>query len=171
MRKVALTFIVLAALGVGIPYALNQQLWAVLVCVLVALLWLDAVRQRIELRANFSFLVLAVLLALGVLLKYPSLWLLTSFAVLLIAWDLTHFVSVLWQFKPKPDHMIDHKALILDHMKRLGVMVGLGWGLGLLALNVRFSLGFASALLLGFLIFFSLQAILRSLPPNSQPDE
>ena len=45
MRKVALTFIVLAALGVGIPYALNQQLWAVLVCVLVALLFCFLLRH------------------------------------------------------------------------------------------------------------------------------
>jgi hypothetical protein len=171
MRKVALVFIILAVLGVGLPYALNLQLWAVVICVLAALLWLDAVRQEIEPRANFSFLGLAVLLALGVILRYPPLWLITDFAVLLIAWDLTHFANVLRQFSPEPDRMIDHRALILAHTKRLGMMVGLGWALGVLALNMRFSLGFTSALLLGFLVFFSLQAILRNLTPDSQPSD
>jgi len=171
VRKVGLVCIIFAAFGVGIPYALNQQLWAALVCVLATLLWMDAVRQEIEPRANFSFLIMVVLLVLGVLLRYPPLWLLTDFAVLLVAWDLTHFANVLRQFSPEPYRMADHTALIFTHVKRLGVMVGSGWVLGVLALNVRFSLGFASALLLGFLVFFSLQAILRNLTPDSQPDE
>jgi hypothetical protein len=171
VRKFAFASIIFAALGVGLPYVLDQQLWAALVCLLATLLWLNAVRRESESSANFSFLVLAVLLALGVLLRYPPLWLLTDFAVLLIAWDLTRFASVLQQFSPGPDHMVEHRVLIFSHMKRLGLMVGLGWSLGVLALNVRFSLGFAGALLLGFLVFFSLQAILRNLPRESQSDE
>ena len=49
------------------------------------------------------------------------------------------------------------------HLKRLGIVAGIGWSLGMFALTVRLPTSFAAALLLGLLVFFSLRGIVRFL--------
>jgi hypothetical protein len=83
--------------------------------------------------------------------------------VALIAWDLDHFTRDYQQFSVGQARESDDPALFKAHLKRLGIVAMLGWSLGVVALNVQFSLNFASALTLSLLALLSLRQIVRYL--------
>jgi hypothetical protein len=163
MRRVAYLAIVAASLGTGLQYALDDRWWVVLACGLVGALWLLQSKYGAELRPTVSLLFLAGVGGVGTFFSYNPVWLLTNLLVALIAWDLDHFTRDYQQFSVGQARESDDPALFKAHLKRLGIVAMLGWSLGVVALNVQFSLNFASALTLSLLALLSLRQIVRYL--------
>jgi hypothetical protein len=53
--------------------------------------------------------------------------------------------------------------LFYAHLKRLVILAGLGWAIGLVALNMRTQINFSVALLLIFMMIVSLRQVARYL--------
>jgi predicted Co/Zn/Cd cation transporter (cation efflux family) len=62
----------------------------------------------------------------------------------------------------------DKRALIKGHLWRLGVVAGLGWLLGVVALSVQITFDFIWALALGLLVITSLSGVIRYLRRESE---
>jgi hypothetical protein len=161
VRRVAYLAIVAASLGAGFPFALDGRWWVVLACGLVGALWLLQSTRDVELRPTAIFLFLVGACGAGTFLSYNSVWLLTNLVVTLIAWDLDRFTREFrLTTKDQPSNK-NEQALFRAHLKRLGIVVLLGWSLGVVALNVRISLNFGSALILSTLSLLSLRLVVR----------
>jgi len=163
VRKVVILAIVAASLGTGFTYLPDDRWWMVLVCGSVGVLWLLQLRFGSELIQNVSFLFLAGAGGVGIFYRYNSIWLLTNMVILLIAWDLDRFIRVLQPFSMDQAGKNNVSALFRAHLIRLGIVSGLGWGLGVVALIVQISLNFTSALVLGLLALLSLLQAVRFL--------
>ena len=161
MRRVAVIAIVSGSLGMGGQYAVDGRWGMVLACLLAGALWLFPSQYGAGQRPTISLLFLAGAGGAGVYLEYAPVWLLTHFVILLIAWDLDHFTRVLQQFSRDHAREKEPSALFHAHLRRLGMVAGLGWCLGMAALYVRVPTRFAGALALGLLVFLSLQGIVR----------
>ena len=75
----------------------------------------------------------------------------------LAAWDLTIFKQRLRQ----TGEVEAETTLEIDHLRRLGIVAGLGLLLGLVALTIQFQLTLLWALLLGFLIIIGLGRVIK----------
>ena len=87
----------------------------------------------------------------------PGFWLISALVAALIAWDLDHFANIL----DDAAAIRDEANLKRRHLLRLGIVSGLGWLLGIVALNVRITFGFSLTLLLGLLLIVSLAGAIR----------
>jgi hypothetical protein len=150
---------VAASLGVGFPFALDGRWWVVLACGLVGALWLLLSNRDAELRPTASFLFLIGACGAGTFLSYNSVWLLTNLVVTLIAWDLDRFTREFQLTSKGQPSNKNEQAVFRAHLKRLGIVVLLGWSLGVVALNVRISLNFVSAMILVTLLLLSLRQV------------
>jgi len=162
MRKLAIFAMVSGFLGIGIRYALDGRWEVAGGCLLAGVLWLFPSQRMVNQRAAISLLYLAGAGGAGVFMGYEPVWLLTHFVILLMAWDLDHFTRALYLFTAEPGEK-DIWPPFYIHLKRLGIVAGIGWSLGMLALYIRISTSFAAALLLGLLVFFGLRGIVHFL--------
>lgn len=163
MQKILVAAIGLATLPLAASYAWHAE-WAwVAFIVLVGLLWLTEVKHGQRWLPTFGLLSFATLAAIGIIWTFSAFWLLTSLVAALCAWDLSHFSHRLNDIAD-----IRHQAqYIRAHLQRLGMIAALGWLLGLIALNLRLTVGFISALALAFLVMISLSGIIRYLQRES----
>lgn len=131
-----------ASLAVG--YALGQHRLTALLLVLFGFIWLTA-RQRNS--PGMGGLVVTVFLlagGLGPLFGAPAWLMLVSMVASLGAWDLDHFLLRLSGI----DQVDYSTGLGRSHLTRLGLVQGLGFLAGLLALTLRTSIPFAWTMLL-----------------------
>lgn len=170
MRKAANIAIIAASLGVGSQYALDDRWWVVLACGLAGTLWLFQSKQDADLIPAISTLFLVGVCGTGTFLNYNLVWLLTSLVVILIAWDLDRFTRDFEQFSMGQASKKDDPALFRAHLVRLGIVVILGWSLGVVALNVQVSFNLPGALILGTLALLSLRLFMRFLDRESDPE-
>ena len=161
MCKVVILAIVIASLGMGSQYALDDRWWIALACGLAGVLWLPRSRFVAKLRAVISLLFLTGVGVAGIILRYNLIGLLTNIVILLVAWDLDHFSRDLHQFVMDQDLEKDKMILFKSHLKRLGIVLGLGWILGVIALNLQIAINFTVALVLGLLGILSLLQVMR----------
>jgi hypothetical protein len=166
MRKLFVLDVGLAMLALGASYALAGHWIWVMVTGFIGLLWLAGAwrGQRWTSTLGLSFFTVAA--AIGIMLRFPSVWLLSSLVAALVAWDLDHFVQDLSQVKD----IRDETALIKGHLWRLGIVVGLGWLLGVVALSVQITFDFIWTLALSLLIITSLSGVIRYLRRESEPE-
>ena len=163
MRKVAFAMILMATFGMGVPFALAGGWWWVLVCIIAAMLWLWPSKFAAHRRPTISFLILAGVGGAGALIGHPPVWQLTSFVALLMAWDLDHYQRTYRAFADHLVHKNQINPLFYAHLKRLGIIAGLGWCLGMVALHIRIQINFALALLFAFLIILGLRELVQYL--------
>ena len=172
MRKTALIAILIAALSIGLPYAFNRRWWGLIMPLLAGSLWFfglppyhtrPADQRKGNLSSALSFFTLAGFGSAGIFFGYSPIWALTSFVLLLIAWDLNHYTQIHQAFKDQESNKKTVLELFYAHLQRLAILAGLGWGLGLLALNIRTQINFTIALLLIFVMITSLRQVARYL--------
>jgi len=94
---------------------------------------------------------------MGAFFNLPSFWLLTGLVAALIAWDLDHFAAVLDDVSV----IRNETSLKRHHFRRLGIVSGLGWLLGVAALNVRFTFGFSVTIVLGVGLVAAMSGAIR----------
>jgi len=163
VRKFADFAIITSFLGISAQYALDGRWWVVLACVIVGALWFFQSHRRAELGLDVSLLFLAGAGCAGIFMDHNQVWTLTSLVILLVAWDLDHFSRDLQQYSRDNNRAKSESVLIQTHLKRLGITVGLGWGLGVVALELRVSIGFAGAVVLASLALLVLRQVVQLL--------
>jgi hypothetical protein len=105
----------------------------------------------------------AAVSALGSVWVLPAFWSLVSLVLVLVAWDLDHFARYLGDVAD----IRNESELLRRHLRRLGLVVGLGWLSALVALRVRVSFDFIGALTLGLLVIISLSGAIRQIRRES----
>lgn len=160
MRKAA-NLAILAAVVLGaLPYALGERWWVVVACALIGVLWLAPTGPGANLFPTLSTFFLTGVCAAGVFLDHPSSWLLTTLVMILAAWDLDSYARDHQPFLEEPNKAAG-SALFRAHLERLGIIVLVGWSLGMVALYLRIPLSFVGAAVLGALALLGLRLGIR----------
>jgi len=146
-----------AALSIGTVISDRPVLAAL--SALVSLMWLASRRRDWRGVATFAFSGSIGLAAMGMLVGALAPAMLIGVAAALAAWDLGHF----FDRTRNVARIDDREAFFAAHLRRLGVVMGLGLPLGLLALGIRVQIDFGWALALGALAVFGLTQALRFL--------
>jgi len=163
MRRLTDFVIICSCLSIGAPYGLQSGIWVLLASASVGLFWLLQSRQNNELGLNFSFLFLGGACAAGIFFDHSPIWSLTNMIILLAAWNLDRFRRDGNIYSADMEEMESEKDLFHHRLKRLGIVSLFGWGLGLVALNIRVDISFSAALVLGSVLVISLGMIFRLL--------
>jgi hypothetical protein len=152
MQRFVTIAIIVGALGLSILFALDTHLiWAVLM-VVVGLFWLSEPWHGFAWAPTTALLFFTGAGSVGLVLSLPAFWLVTCLVALLVAWDLNNFSDYLDDVED-----IRHRGeLTKRHFRRLGIVAGAGWLLGVLALGIKLTFGFLWALGSGLLVIVSL---------------
>jgi len=163
MRKLSIISLAAVSISMGLPFALSGHWWGLLACLLAGALWTYPSSYRIDQRATLGLFILAFCGIAGNFLGHSHLWSLTNFVLLLVIWDLENYTRVFQEFEK--DKISRETAIVLfyAHLKRLGLIAGLAWCLGIAALNIRFQISFGVALILICFAILSLRQVARSL--------
>jgi hypothetical protein len=164
MRRLFVLDIGLAMVALGASYALSARWGWVIATGFIGLLWLTGAWQGERWTSTMGLFFFAAAAVVGVVLRLPPLWLLSSLVAALVAWDLNHFMHYLSQVTD----IRNERALIKGHLWRLGIAAGLGWLLGVVALSVQLTFDFIWALALGLLVITSLSGVIRYLRRESE---
>jgi hypothetical protein len=165
MHKVAITSILIASLAIGLPFAFVQKSWVMVVSFLFGIIWVYPTLRFRLLRSTLSFSILALVCASGIIFGYSSTWILTNIVILLIAWDLFHFYQTHQEFSQVQTNVKALQIQYQNHLKRLALIAGLGWGLGLTAFYIQTNLSFVFGLILAGIALFGLRQVTRLLSP------
>ena len=149
--------IILATLSLALAYAWQAGWLGSGLVLAVGVLWLVAGQQTWAWLGTLLFVGLAGLAGFGAWLGLSPFFMLFGFISALAAWDLTTFRQQLQQ----SDVVEPETTLQRDHLRRLGLVTGLGLLLGTVALTIQFQLNLLWALLLGFLIIIGLSRVIR----------
>jgi hypothetical protein len=141
----------------AVVYALSGRWGWAGVIVAIGLAWLSESWHSQRWIWTLGLIFFAAAAALGVLWRFSPFWMLTGLVVILAAWDLSRWEKLL---ADTPD-VRNAAALTHAHLRRLGGVIGLGWGLAMLALNVEIHFGFIWSLALALLIVVGLSRVIR----------
>ena len=159
MRTAAIAAIVLAVLALAAAFAqAGRWPWAGL-SLLAAVPWVTEPWHRQRWPISVGFLWLAVPISMAALAGISPVWLLTVVVLALIAWDLIEFGRHLEQV----DREERGPEQVRIHLLRLGLVAGLGWILGLVAVQVRLTYSLAWVLVIGLLLIIGLSRSVRRL--------
>ncbi len=167
MRTLIAVVIGLATLGLAAGYVATERWTWVAGILVVALLWLAESWHGARWVASSALLLFTGAAVVGVFLDLPTLWLFTSLVAVLVAWDLDRFANHL----DDVPEVRDETALTTSHVRRLGVVTGLGWILGLVALNVRFTFDFVVTLALALLVIVALSRAVRQVQREDEASQ
>jgi hypothetical protein len=144
-------------------YAMVGRWGWVAAIMLVGLVWLSEPWHEQGWVSTLGLLALTGAAAMGVLLALPTFWLLSGLVAVLVAWDLSYFEQ---QLNAMED-VRNEGELMRTHLWRLGAVAGLGWILGVVALNIQLRFAFIWALLLAFLAVITLSQAVRHMRRES----
>jgi hypothetical protein len=159
MNRLAVGSIVLAALVLAIGCGVGAFWGGAVAAVLLGALWLVgwqrdwAWTNTLALAGNVS------MAALGILAGSAPIVLMLGVVATLAAWDLFSFSTRL----RRTPQVVGAAALVGAHLRRLGMVVGVGLLLGVLSLTVHFGLSFGWALGLALLVALGLRYLGRAL--------
>jgi hypothetical protein len=159
MRWMVQGSVAIAVLLVGIAFSLTQ-IWSGLpLSILVGALWLAGDHTGRSWLAAVALVSLVLVTAVGGILGVSAALLLTAIALALFAWTMGNVsrpLTAVTDVRREPD-------LIKTHARWAGGIIGLGWLLGLIALNLQLTLTFGWGLLLGIVVVFTTSRFVRRL--------
>lgn len=167
MRALIAVVIGLATVGLAAGYVATERWSWVAIILLMGLLWLAEPLHGARWVATIGLLFFSTVAVVGVFLDLPTVWLLTSLVAVLVAWDLGHFAHYLDdvpEVRKEPE-------LTVNHFRRLGIVAGLGWILGVVAINIHVTLDFVLTLALALLIVIALSGTVRHVRRESKQDQ
>jgi hypothetical protein len=167
LRTLIAVVIGLATLGLATGYAVTERWTWVAGISIIALLWLAEPWHGAHWVAALALVLFTGAAVVGVFLGLPTFWLFSSLVAVLVAWDLDRFANHL---DDVPD-VRDETALTASHIRRLGIATGLGWILGLFALNVRFTFDFVVTLALALLVIVALSRAVRQVQGEDETSQ
>jgi hypothetical protein len=157
MRGIIVATTTLATAALTVLFALDALwIWAVGIA-LMGLLWLTESWHGLIWVSTAGLLVFTTVVVMGAMFTLSPFWLLSSQVAVLVAWDLDRFAHYL----DGVTDLRDKTGLVKGHLGRLGAVAGLGWLLGVVALNVRLNFDFHWTLALGLMLVISLSGAIR----------
>jgi len=163
MRRAVFVLVGLATLLLAVGYALNA-LWPIAIGVaIVGILWLVGEWRNLGWPASLGFVLFVFVTIYGVLQAVSLIWLLPGTLVTLTAWDLAHFNRYL----RRSADVRDETTLKQRHLLRLGVALGFGLLLSVVALGFQTKLNFIWVILLGLFAMLGLGQVVRFLRRES----
>ncbi|MGD8624715.1 MAG: hypothetical protein PVF47_02325 [Anaerolineae bacterium] len=153
----------LATLALALGYGLGAQWTGTAAALAAGLLWLAAWWRRLPWTAAAGLVAFTILAAGGIWLGLGAGWMLLALIAALAAWDLDAFARRL----AGADRIHEEEAVERRHLARLGLVIGLGGFLALLALGIELRLTFLPALLLGLLAVIGLGRALSHIRQES----
>jgi hypothetical protein len=148
--------IIIATFTLALGYALIPLWPGAMIVAALGLTWLIGRQRRVGWLNDLGFALFIIAAAVGVWWGAPAGWMLAGAVAALTAWDLARFNRHLTQ----TEQIIGERQLRRDHLQRLLLVVGVGLGFGALALSLQLELNLSWAILLGFLVVFSLSRII-----------
>jgi hypothetical protein len=157
MQRFITALVGLSTLGLALTYASAARWVWVAAIMLVGLLWLTEPWHGGSWASTLGLLFFIALTAAGAIMKLPRFGLFANLTAVLVAWDLDQFSHYLGAV----DDVRNETELIKGHGQRLGIVVLLGWLLGLVALRVQLTFHFILTLALSLLVIVSLGRAIR----------
>jgi hypothetical protein len=157
----------LATLGLAAGYIMTERWSWVAGILVIGLLWLAEPWHGARWVPTMALLLFTVAAIVGVFLELPTVWLFTSLVAVLVAWDLGHFANYLDDVQ----EILNERDLTIKHFRRLGIVAGFGWLLGIVALNVRLTFDFVLTLVLALLGVIVLSSALRQVRHDNEQDQ
>lgn len=147
----------IAVAGMAIGYAVAGSLFVSLVFVILGVMWLSAQMRKGSGLENFLLVVFLLAAGLGCWFGVP-IWLsLITVVAALGAWDLDHFLQRL----SIVERVEFDTGLGREHLRRLGIVQGLGMLGGIVALILRARISFWWEALLVLLALIGIQQVIR----------
>lgn len=145
--------LLIVALGLLVSQLLQTNLWQVAwVAAALAVMWLVGLWQNRTALASPCFMGLCLINGLGVLAQQSGAYGLLCQALLLGSWDLNYLstrVELLVE-------SADMERFIVQHLRRLAIVLGLGLALAWAPLQMQLSLPLVPSLVIGFAGVFAL---------------
>jgi hypothetical protein len=156
----------LATIGLATGYVIAER-WSWVAGILaIGLLWLAEPWHGARWVPTMALLLFTMAAIVGVFLELPVVLLFSSLVAVLVAWDLGHFANYLDDVQ----EILDERDLTIKHFRRLGVVAGLGWLLGIVALNVQLTFDFVLTLVLALLGIIVLSRAVRQVRHDNEQD-
>jgi hypothetical protein len=165
MRGIVIGSLITAVLLMGAAFAAATLWIGVLLSLFVGAIWLAGLGYGRSRLMGLSLAGLVTTAAVGAVLDVSPTLLVTSIALALFAWTMG---DVAEQLTAVPE-MRDEAAVIKKHVQWAGGVIGLGWLLGVVALNLQLGLAFGWVLLLGIIVIIALSLFVRRLRPEPLP--
>ena len=161
---IALVLVILLGIGLAVAGQRAQQTIILISSLVLALLWcLVILLGKPDLHLSF-FILFAVIISFGVLSEVPFFWSTIFLCLDFAAWNLGEFLFRLRSYQ----HIHNRKQLENQHLKQLGITLGIGCVLALLTSLVNVDIPF---LLMGFLLLAAIALLgfgLRALRPKEE---
>ena len=163
MRGLIVGSIVLAVVILTTHFAL-AGLWGwVIAIALMGLCWLAEPWHGARWVSTVALFFFAAVAALGSVWVLPAFLSLSGLVLVLVAWDLDHFAHYLGDVAD----VRDEPELLKRHLRRLGLVAGLGWFFAAVTLRVRVTFDFIGALALGLIVIVGLSGAIRQIRRES----
>ena len=163
MRGLIAGSIGLAVVILTAHFALGGLWGWVLAIALMGLCWLAEPWHGARWVSTVALFFFAAVSALASVWVLPAFWSLSSLVFVLVAWDLDHFAHYLGDVAD----VRNESELLRRHLRRLGLVAGLGWFSAVVTLRVRVTFDFVGALALGLLVIISLSGAIRQIRRES----
>ena len=161
--RLALISTLLATAALAHPYALRGYWTGTLIIVDTGILWLVGRYRRWRWMPSLALALFLGAAVIGMLWMPRSIWMMLGIVAAVSAWDLDHFA----QRVRAAGRVEGARDLETRHLQRLLLVDSLGLGLGAVALRLRVTLDFPTALLLAFVAVLGLSWAVRSMRRES----
>ncbi len=157
LERLAYAGVGVAALSFGLGSGIGARWALVFISVGLALLWLLGQRYQRLFVGYLAMLGFVAAAMAAVLVGAPTFWLLLSIVATLVAWDLDRFRQRL----RSAERVVDEDTMVRAHLRRLGVVAGVGLVCGGVALSFELTLAFGWVLVLAVLALLGLSRAIR----------
>ena len=153
LKQITLVTIIFATVLIGLGYIVQNIIPGLLLTLAVGCGWGLVYYWKGWVRLNSPLAFIMFILAMAPVWSGRGFfWMFLGFVLTLVAWDLAQFDNHLTAM----EKVVHQEKMIQAHLKRLFMLAGAGLLAGFVAVNIRFQLSFALALLLGLVIILAL---------------
>lgn len=165
MRGIVMGCLITAVMLMGAAFAAANLWIGVLLLLFIGAVWLAGMGYGRSRLISLSLAGLIATSAVGTVLDVSPTILITGIALALFAWTMENVAE---QFTAV-SQVRDEKEVIKKHVQWAGGIIGLGWLLGVAALNLQLGLTFGWVLLLGIVVVIALSLFVRRLRHEPLP--
>jgi hypothetical protein len=163
----SLNITIVAALAMIAGYTLSALWLGSVIILALGLVWLVGQQRQVKWLVDLGLIAFTAIAAFGVWWSVAAGWMLFGTVAALAAWDLAHFARRLEQ----ADQVAAEARLRQAHLQQLLLIVGLGFGLGGVALGIQLKMNLGWGIALGLLVTIGLSRVLGSVKNENNQEE
>jgi hypothetical protein len=163
-RSLAVLTTLLGASLLAVAYYLGSYIWPAILIILFYTFWIFAFSRQWDWIHSPGLLLVFALAGLGFFLDLRPAVIIPGVFLSLAGWDLADFETRLRLAAPKDDTSMVQK----QHFLRLGLALGIGLAMVLVAINFRLNIPFGWMAILSLLVAGGVGVLIYSLLKNDQ---